>query len=63
VGKAGSTEYSVPADFHVPDDANLTDAIFGNAADFPDNVAFDRKVDGQWQAVTSKHFVEEVKAA
>jgi long-chain acyl-CoA synthetase len=55
-------EYSVPARFTVPEDANLTDAVFGNAADYPDNVAFDRKVDGAWQPVTSKHFAEEVKA-
>jgi len=59
---AGNAEYSVPADFRIPDDANLTDAVFGNAAEFPDNVAFDRKVNGQWQPVTSKHFAEEVKA-
>ena len=57
-----AAEYSVPADFTVPDDANLTDAIFGSAAEFPDNVAFDRKVGDQWQPVTSKHFAEEVKA-
>jgi len=55
-------EYAVPANFAVPADANLTDVIFGNAAEFPDNVAFDRKVDGQWQPVTSKTFAEEVKA-
>jgi long-chain acyl-CoA synthetase len=58
---ANKTEYSVPANFSVPDDANLTDAVFGNAAEFPDNVAFDRKVGGQWQPVTSKDFAEEVK--
>jgi len=55
-------EFSVPANFEVPQDANLTDAVFGNAADFPDNVSFDRKVDGEWQPVTAKHFAEEVKA-
>jgi len=55
-------EYSVPAEFRVPDDANLTDAIFSNAAEFPDNVAFDRKVGDNWQPVTSKTFAEEVKA-
>jgi long-chain acyl-CoA synthetase len=55
-------EYSVPADFQVREDANLTDAVFGNASDFPDNVSFDRKVDGEWQPVTAKHFAEEVKA-
>jgi long-chain acyl-CoA synthetase len=57
-----ASEYSVPANFTIPDDANLTDAVFGNAAEFPDNVAFDRKIDGQWQPVSSKHFAEEVKA-
>ena len=55
-------EYSVPSSFTLPDDANLTDAVFGNAAEFPDNVAFDRKVGGGWQPVTSKTFAEEVKA-
>ncbi|MBV9096564.1 MAG: long-chain fatty acid--CoA ligase, partial [Frankiaceae bacterium] len=55
-------EYSVPSSFTLPDDANLTDAVFGNAAEFPDNVAFDRKTDDGWQPVTSKTFAEEVKA-
>jgi long-chain acyl-CoA synthetase len=55
-------EYSVPANFELPQDANLTDAVFGNASDYPDNVSFDRKVDGEWQPVTAKHFAEEVKA-
>jgi len=55
-------EYAVPSTFTLPDDANLTDAVFGNAAEFPDNVAFDRKVDGSWQPVTSKTFAEDVKA-
>jgi long-chain acyl-CoA synthetase len=64
ISVAGNTraEYAVPADFRVPDDANLTDSLFGNAAEFPDNVAFDRKIGDQWQPVTSKHFAEEVKA-
>ncbi|MDQ1706479.1 MAG: long-chain acyl-CoA synthetase, partial [Frankiaceae bacterium] len=55
-------EYSVPATFKVPEDANLTDAVFGNASDFPDTVLFDRKVGGSWQPVTAKDFAEEVKA-
>jgi long-chain acyl-CoA synthetase len=55
-------EFSVPADFTVPQDANLTDAVFGNAADYPDTVTFDRKINGEWSPVTAKHFVEEVKA-
>jgi long-chain acyl-CoA synthetase len=55
-------EYSVPAGFTLPEDSNLTDAVFGNASDYPDTVLFDRKVDGAWQPVTSKEFAEEVKA-
>jgi len=55
-------EFSVPADFTVPQDANLTDAVFGNAADYPETVTFERKVDGEWTPVTAKHFAEEVKA-
>jgi len=43
---AGVSDFSVPADFHIPDDANLTDAIVANAAEHPDLVVFDRKVDG-----------------
>jgi long-chain acyl-CoA synthetase len=56
------SEHSVPANFTIPDDANLTDAVFGNASDFPDTVLFDRKVGGSWQPVTAKVFAEEVKA-
>jgi long-chain acyl-CoA synthetase len=56
------SEFSVPAEFRIPDDANLTDAIVGHAAEHPDRVMFDRKVDGEWQPVTSKQFGEEVKA-
>jgi long-chain acyl-CoA synthetase len=56
------SEFSVAADFRIADDANLTDAIVGNAAERPDRVIFDRKVDGAWQPVTAKQFAEEVKA-
>jgi long-chain acyl-CoA synthetase len=56
------TEFSVPADFTVPDDANLTDAVLGNADEHPDEVVFDRKVDGSWQPVSAKQFASEVKA-
>ena len=56
------SEFSVPADFTIPDDANLTDAVLGNAAEHPDEVIFDRKVDGSWQPVTAKQFADEVKA-
>ena len=56
------TEFSVPADFTIPDDANLTDAVLGNADEHPDEVVFDRKVNGSWQPVTAKQFAAEVKA-
>src|SRR4051812_38408578 len=56
-----TAEYSVPAEFELAHDANLTDGVFGNASDYPDHVIFDRKVDGAWQPVTAKTFAEEVR--
>jgi long-chain acyl-CoA synthetase len=56
------SEFSVPAEFRIPDDANLTDAIVGNAAEHPDRVMFDRKIDGAWHPVTAKAFDDEVKS-
>jgi long-chain acyl-CoA synthetase len=56
------SEFSVPADFRIPDDANLTDAIVGNAAEHPERVMFSRKVDGEWQPVTARAFNEQVSA-
>jgi long-chain acyl-CoA synthetase len=56
------SEFSVPAEFSIPDDANLTDAIVAHAAETPDRVIFDRKVDGSWQPVTAKEFGAEVNA-
>jgi long-chain acyl-CoA synthetase len=53
-------EFSVKADFEVPADANLTDAVVGRALEQPQRVVFDRKVDGVWTAVTAKQFAEEV---
>jgi long-chain acyl-CoA synthetase len=56
------SEFSVPAEFSIPDDANLTDAIVAHAAETPDRVVFDRKVDGAWQPITAKEFGAEVNA-
>jgi long-chain acyl-CoA synthetase len=56
------TEFSVPAEFTIPDDANLTDAVLGNADEHPDQVVFNRKLDSSWQPVTAKNFAAEVKA-
>ncbi len=50
------SEYSVPAEFHIADDANLTDAIVSGAAEHPQQVIFERKIDGAWQPVTSAEF-------
>jgi long-chain acyl-CoA synthetase len=58
----GVSQFSVPADFTIPDDANLTDAIVGHAAEHPGQVIFDRKIDGAWQPVTAKQFSDEVKS-
>jgi long-chain acyl-CoA synthetase len=57
-----STVFTVPAEFTIPESANLTDAVIDHAAEFADQVIFDRKVDGAWQPVTAKDFAEEVKA-
>jgi long-chain acyl-CoA synthetase len=56
------SEYSVAADFDIPDDANLTDAVVGHAAEQPTRVIFDRKIDGSWTPVTAKQFADEVSA-
>src|SRR3954471_7947309 len=54
-------EFSVPAKVTVAKEANLTDAVFDNAASHPDNVAFRRKVDDEWQPITSSDFAEDVR--
>jgi long-chain acyl-CoA synthetase len=54
------SEFSVPADFDIADDANLTDAVVGHAAEQPNQVIFERKIDGAWVPVTAKQFADEV---
>jgi long-chain acyl-CoA synthetase len=56
------SEFSVPAEFDIPDDANLTDAVVSHAAEQPDHVMFDRKVGDAWEPVTAKDFDAAVKA-
>jgi long-chain acyl-CoA synthetase len=56
------SEFSVPAQFSIRDDANLSDAIVANAAEHPGGVIFSRKVDGSWTPVTAKEFAEQVTA-
>ncbi|MDQ1636411.1 MAG: long-chain acyl-CoA synthetase, partial [Frankiaceae bacterium] len=55
-------EFSVPAKVTVAKEANLTDAVFDNASQHPDVVAFRRKVDGNWKPVTTAQFADEVRS-
>ncbi|MDX6284471.1 MAG: long-chain acyl-CoA synthetase [Kribbellaceae bacterium] len=55
-------EFSVPAKVTVAKEANLTDAVFDNASQYPDVVAFRRKVDGDWKPVTTAQFAEQVRS-
>ena len=55
-------EYSVPATVTVPDDANLTDAVFANAETDPRRVVFSRKAAGGWEDITAAQFRDDVLA-
>ncbi|MFF1375484.1 AMP-dependent synthetase/ligase [Streptomyces sp. NPDC058308] len=55
-------EFSLPALYEVPADGNLTDIVRRNAAQHPDVAVIGRKVDGQWQDVTAKAFLADVRA-
>jgi long-chain acyl-CoA synthetase len=55
-------EFSSPATIDVPRSATVPDAVFVNARQAPERVAFSRKVGGSWEAVTSREFAEQVTA-
>ncbi|MGI5130143.1 AMP-dependent synthetase/ligase [Pseudonocardia sp. CA-107938] len=56
-------EYSVPATFQVAADENLVSAVYTNAREVPDKVAFRRRdAEKQWHDVTFATFAEEVTA-
>ncbi|MGY1934352.1 MULTISPECIES: AMP-binding protein [Nocardia] len=55
-------EFGLPALYHVPADANLTDLIEHNAARQPDLTVISRKVGGRWRDVTAAQFRNEVRA-
>ncbi|WP_109522686.1 MULTISPECIES: AMP-dependent synthetase/ligase [Nocardia] len=55
-------EFGLPALYHVPSDANLTDLIERNAEQFPDVAVISRKVDGDWGDLTAGRFRTEVSA-
>ncbi|MBD0022620.1 AMP-binding protein [Gordonia pseudamarae] len=57
-----TTEYSVPADFTIADDANCTDIIFDIAARSPGQAVFLDKRDTQWLPVSAADVVTQVTA-
>jgi long-chain acyl-CoA synthetase len=61
-GVFGVQEYSVPAAAKVADDDRLTDAVWDNAAEHPDEIAYRRAVGDEWTPVTFREFRDEVVA-
>lgn len=55
-------EYSVPARYVAPEKATVVDDVFVNADQYPDHVAFGRRVGGEWTPVSCKEFAHEVAA-
>ena len=56
------TEFSVPAIVPAPTTGSLVDAIVENAERAPDRLALSIHRDGAWVGVTSKQFLDQVKA-
>jgi long-chain acyl-CoA synthetase len=55
-------EFTVPARYVPAPDATMADDVFDNAALHPDQVAFGRRVAGDWTDVTCKELAGEVTA-
>ncbi|MFD5434637.1 AMP-dependent synthetase/ligase [Kitasatospora sp. NPDC127067] len=55
-------DFSLPALYQVPSNGNLADPVHRNAEMHPDLAVLSRKVDGQWQELTSVQFLAEVHA-
>jgi len=55
-------EFSVPSIAEVDPESNLTDAVWVNAAEVPQHVVFNRRIDGAWQDVTAEAFRDDVIA-
>ena len=53
---------AAPATFTVPDDWSCVQAAYDRGERTPDNVAFQRPVDGRWADVTNREFAETVRA-
>jgi long-chain acyl-CoA synthetase len=56
-------EFTVEPLYQVPERANLTDLVHGNAAELPRHAGLARKVEGRWVEVTYAQFLAEVRAA
>jgi len=54
-------EYSTPLTVEVPKTGNLTDDVVTNGHDYPDMVAFSRRIGGVWTTVTASEFLDEVR--
>lgn len=56
-------EFSVPAEVGIEAGADLTDAVWANAAEVPQHVVFSRRIaGGAWEDVTAEAFRDEVIA-
>ncbi|KAA0917242.1 long-chain fatty acid--CoA ligase [Dietzia sp. ANT_WB102] len=52
---------AVPANFTVPDDWSCVQSAYDREEQTPENVAFQKPVDGRWTDVTNREFAEEVR--
>jgi long-chain acyl-CoA synthetase len=56
------SEYSVPVAYIPQPEDNITQYVFRNAAQWPDEVGLKRKIGGAWEPVTWREFSEQVQA-
>ncbi|MEO6955292.1 MAG: AMP-dependent synthetase/ligase [Antricoccus sp.] len=55
-------EISVPAEFEVPDKANVADLVFDNAANFPQDGCIRLRAGSTWTDLSSADFASQVRA-
>jgi long-chain acyl-CoA synthetase len=53
-------EYTVPAEINIPSSANLTDVVFANAQEAPEDVVFARRSGNGWEDITAQQFADDV---
>jgi len=54
-------EFSVPASYVVKPDDNITDDLFRNEENWPDEIGLKRKANGTWMPVTWREFAGQVR--